>query len=68
MDKDQAERALAIIRGVIDNTRDDLIARNWGVIWMTHSFINSSQRRMKSSATIERHDLLGLIHESRAAA
>lgn len=40
MDKEQAEKALAIIRGVIDNTRDDLIARNWGVIWMTHSFIN----------------------------
>jgi hypothetical protein len=40
MDKEQAERALAIIRGVIDHTRDDLIARNWGVIWMTHAFIN----------------------------
>lgn len=40
MDKEQAEKALAIIRGVIEHTRDDLIARNWGVIWMTHSFIN----------------------------
>ena len=27
MDKDQAEKALAIIRGVIEHTRDDLIAR-----------------------------------------
>jgi hypothetical protein len=42
MDKQQAEKALAIIRGVIDNARDDLIARNWGMIWMTHSFINQA--------------------------
>jgi hypothetical protein len=40
MDKDQAEKSLAIIRSVIENTRDDLIERNWGVIWMAHSFIN----------------------------
>lgn len=40
MDKDQAEKALAIIRGVIENTRDDLVARNWGLIWMVLAFVN----------------------------
>ncbi len=40
MDREQAERSLAIIRSVIENTRDDLVERNWGVIWMVHSFVN----------------------------
>ncbi|MBP61441.1 MAG: hypothetical protein CMJ62_07930 [Planctomycetaceae bacterium] len=40
MDKDTAEQALAIIRDVIQNTRDDLVAHNWGVIWMIHAFVN----------------------------
>jgi hypothetical protein len=40
MDKEQAEKALAIIREVIENTRDDLVAHNWGLIWMVHAFIN----------------------------
>jgi hypothetical protein len=40
MDKEQAEKSLAIIRGVIENTRDDLIERNWGLVWIVHSFIN----------------------------
>lgn len=41
MDKEQAERALSIIRGVIENTREDLIAHNWGAIWLVHAFTNS---------------------------
>ena len=40
MDKDTAEKALAIIRDVIQNTRDDLVAHNWGLIWMIHAFVN----------------------------
>src|SRR5262249_56022017 len=40
MDREQAEQALAIIRQVVENTRDDLVARNWGLIWMIHAFIN----------------------------
>lgn len=40
MDKEQAEKSLAIIRGVIEHTRDDLIERNWGLVWIIHSFIN----------------------------
>jgi hypothetical protein len=40
MEREQAERSLAIIRSVIENTRDDLVERNWGIIWIIHSFIN----------------------------
>ena len=40
MDRDKAEQALAIIRNVIQNTRDDLVAHNWGVIWMIHAFVD----------------------------
>jgi len=42
MDRQQAEKALAIIRGVIENTREDLAAHNWGLIWMVHAFTNSA--------------------------
>ena len=37
--KDKAEKALAIIRDVIKNTRDDLVAHNWNVIWMIYAFV-----------------------------
>ena len=40
MDRQSAEKALGIIREVIQNTRDDLIAHNWGLIWMIHAFTN----------------------------
>jgi hypothetical protein len=42
MDKRQAEQALAVIRGVIANTREDLVAHNWGLIWLVHAFTNSA--------------------------
>ena len=42
MDKEQAEKALAIVRGVIENTREDLVAHNWGLIWIIHAFTNSA--------------------------
>jgi len=42
MDKEQAERALAIVRGIVENTREDLAAHNWGLIWMLHAFTNSA--------------------------
>ena len=41
MDREQAEKALDIIRGVIENTREDLIEQNWGLIWMIHAFTNA---------------------------
>jgi len=40
VDKEQAEKALEIIRDVIQNTRDDLTSQNWGLIWMFHAFTN----------------------------
>jgi len=40
MDHKQAERALGIIRDVIQSTRDDLVALNFGIIWIAHSFTN----------------------------
>jgi hypothetical protein len=42
VNRDEAERALAVIRKVIQNTRDDLVAHNWGMIWMVHAFTNLS--------------------------
>jgi hypothetical protein len=40
VNRDEAEKALLIIRTVIQNTRDDLVAHNWGMIWMMHAFTN----------------------------
>jgi hypothetical protein len=40
MNRAEADRALGIIRTVIQNTREDLVAHNWGLIWIIHSFIN----------------------------
>jgi hypothetical protein len=40
VDREEAEKALAIIRQVVQDTRDDLIERNWGLIWMIHAFTN----------------------------
>ena len=42
MDKRQAEEALSIIRGVIEKTREDLVAHNWGAIWLVHAFTNAA--------------------------
>ena len=42
MDKQQAEEALSIIRSVIENTREDLVAHNWGAIWLVHAFTNAA--------------------------
>src|SRR5262245_37946037 len=40
MNQQEAEKALSIIRQVIQNTREDLVAHNWGLIWLIHAFIN----------------------------
>ena len=42
VDKQQAEEALSIIRDVIANTREDLVAHNWGAIWLVHAFTNAA--------------------------
>jgi hypothetical protein len=40
VDQAEAEQALKIIRNVIQSTREDLVAHNWGLIWMVHAFTN----------------------------
>jgi hypothetical protein len=40
VDREEAEKALAIIRKVVQSTQEDLIVRNWGLIWMVHAFTN----------------------------
>lgn len=40
MKPEEAEKALGIIRNVIQSTREDLVAHNWGLMWMIHSFTN----------------------------
>jgi hypothetical protein len=40
MNQQEAEKALGIIRQVIQNTREDLVAHNWGLMWIIHSFVN----------------------------
>jgi hypothetical protein len=42
LNREEAEKALGIIRNVIQNTREDLVAHNWGLIWMFHAFINAA--------------------------
>jgi hypothetical protein len=42
VNREEAEKALGIIRSVIQNTREDLVAHNWGLIWLTHSFTNAA--------------------------
>src|SRR5581483_11054889 len=42
VDRQEAERALEIIRRVVENTRDDLVARNWGLVWIVHAFTNAA--------------------------
>jgi hypothetical protein len=42
LNREEAEKALGIIRKVIQNTREDLVAHNWGQIWMIHAFTNAA--------------------------
>lgn len=42
MKREEAERALEIVRSVIQQTRDDLVERNWGGIWIVHAFTNAA--------------------------
>lgn len=42
MNREEAEKALGIIREVIQHTREDLVAHNWGMIWLIHAFTNAA--------------------------
>jgi hypothetical protein len=42
MDREEATRALALLRKVAAQARDDTALENWGVIWMLSAFSNSA--------------------------
>jgi uncharacterized membrane protein YciS (DUF1049 family) len=41
MKKEEAEKALAMIRQVISRTRDDTVLENWGLVWILHGITNA---------------------------
>src|SRR5688572_26627796 len=42
MDRNEALDALALLRRVVSQTRDDTAVQNWGAIWMLHAFTNGA--------------------------
>jgi hypothetical protein len=40
MDREEATRALELLRTVVSQARDDTALQNWGVIWIVHAFTN----------------------------
>ncbi len=40
VDERRAEEALSLIRRVVEQTRDDLVEQNWGLLWMIHAVVN----------------------------
>ena len=42
MDREEATRALELLRRVVDQAKDDSALQNWGAIWMVHAFTNGA--------------------------
>jgi hypothetical protein len=42
MDREEATQALALLRRVVDQAKDDSALQNWGAIWMLHAFSNGA--------------------------
>jgi hypothetical protein len=42
MDRREATEALALLRKVVSQARDDTTLQNWGVIWMVHGVTNAA--------------------------
>jgi hypothetical protein len=42
MDREDAQKALELLRSVVSQARDDTALQNWGVIWVIHAFTNSA--------------------------
>jgi hypothetical protein len=40
MDRDEAQKALALLTRVVSQARDDTALQNWGTIWIVHAFSN----------------------------
>jgi hypothetical protein len=41
MDREEASRALELLRTVVGQARDDTAMQNWGTIWIVHAFTNA---------------------------
>src|SRR5258708_941840 len=41
MDRDEATKALELLRSVVGQARDDTALQNWGPIWILHAFTNA---------------------------
>jgi hypothetical protein len=41
MDREEASRALELLRTVVSQARDDTAMQNWGPIWIVHAFTNA---------------------------
>ncbi len=42
MDREEAGRALELLKRVVGQARDDAAMQNWGVIWMVHAVANGA--------------------------
>jgi hypothetical protein len=42
MDREEATRALELLRSVVGQARDDTALQNWGVIWIVHALTNGA--------------------------
>jgi hypothetical protein len=42
MDRDEASRALELLRSVVSQARDDTALQNWGIIWILHGVTNGA--------------------------
>jgi hypothetical protein len=42
VDREEATRALELLRRVVDQAKDDSALQNWGAIWMVHAFTNAA--------------------------
>jgi hypothetical protein len=40
VDREEAAQALAVLRNVVSQARDDTALQNWGVIWIVHGVLN----------------------------
>ena len=42
MNREEATQALALLKSVVSQARDDTALQNWGVIWLVHAFTNGA--------------------------
>jgi hypothetical protein len=42
VNREEAQKALELLRGVVSQARDDTALQNWGIIWIVHAFTNGA--------------------------